>query len=164
MAIRQPGYLEHFDDPFNFPGLSLQRRKFRLERLLADVEVDAEGRVQRGHLRVAFAMTAAAVNPNLFLGWVEDARAADDEDRKFSRDWYGRLTANPKLLAAIEHNVSEVFARAGLSRHQERAVELHLEGKTPTEIGFAFSISRQAAKERIDRALARIVALDEKPD
>ena len=43
MAVQQPAYVEGFDDPFNFPGLSLARRKFRLLRMLAHVEVDAEG-------------------------------------------------------------------------------------------------------------------------
>ena len=105
-------------------------------------------------------MAAGAVNPRLFETWVEKAQAADDDDRKFSRDWYARLAANPHLLAAIEHGSAEVFARAELTDFQIRALELHMEGKSPSEIGFAFGISRQSAKERIDRALARVLALD----
>lgn len=160
MAIRQPAYVEAFDAD-RFPGLSLAWRKFRLTRLMAHVEVDAEGRVIKGQLRVAHAMAASAINPRLFETWAEQAHAADDEDRKFSRDWYERLNANPHLLAALERGPAEVFERAGLSDFQIRAIELHMEGRSPSEIGYAFGITRQSAKERIDRALARILALDD---
>lgn len=162
MAIRhQPAYVEAFDDPFNFPGLSLARRKFRVERLFAHVEVDADGRVTRGQLRVAHAMSAAAVNPSLFDDWVALAHAADDDDRKFSRDVYERLGANPYLLDAMEAGFGEVCARAELTAHQVRTVELFLEGKGPSEIAQALGLkSRQAAQDRISKALERILSID----
>lgn len=138
--------------------------QFKRERVVATGE---EGEVLRGQVTLAEAIVESwcADNPVLFVallhGWIEETRAADDADRKFSRKWEERLSYSPHLAAALEAGIGAVCERAGLTAFQTRAVEMMLSGKTPTEIAFALGLnSRQAAHDRISKALERIMALD----
>lgn len=153
MAIQQLEYVEQWDAS-EFP---LHRQR---------VVATGDGEVLKGHVAVAQAIVESwcADNPVVFValieGWIERARAVDDQDREWHRRWEDRLNYSPHLVAALEKGPGEVFERAGLTAFQVRAVELMLDGKTKTEIGHALGLSRQAATERIDAALEKILALD----
>jgi hypothetical protein len=147
----------------NSIGTDGQSVEFKRERVVAT----GEGEVLRGQVTLAEAIVESwcADNPVLFValiqGWIEQARAADDGDRKFSQKWEERLSYSPHLAAALEAGIGAVCERAGLTAFQTRAVEMMLSGKTPTEIAFALGLnSRQAAHDRISKALERIMALD----
>lgn len=135
------------------------------------VVITGDDIVLEGHEAVASAIVESwcADNPSLVGAlideWIEEAKAADDADREWHRRWGERIAYNPKLAAALEEGGPErgpavVCERAGLTPFQTRAVELMLDGKTKTEIGFALGITRQAAEDRINAALERILALD----
>lgn len=164
MAVSQATYVERWDSA-EFP---FHRERNGLVRYHQRVVVTAEGEVLSGHLAIANAVAESwcSDNPTLFEAlieeWMNDARAADDEARKFSEKWDERLQFNPNLAAALERGLGVVCERAGLTAFQTRAVELFLDGKTPTEIAHALGLnSRQAAQDRISKALERIVGIDE---
>ena len=154
MAIAtEPSYVESFDTA-RFP--------FHRERVVAT----GDGEVLRGHLNVAWAIVEAwcADNPILFVAvierWIEQAKAADDKDQAARRREEDRLGYNQRLAAELERNPARVFARAGLTAHEIRAMELRQDGKSFAEIGFAFGVSKQAIAETVNRAIEKILSLD----
>jgi hypothetical protein len=165
----QPAYVERFDAaefPFHRERNGLVRYHERVVVTMGDDGEPAE--VVSGHVAVANAIVESwcGDNPQLFAalidGWIEEAKAADDADKDWHRRWGERIAYNPKLAAALDKNdgCAAVCERAGLTPFQTRAVELMLDGKTKTEIGFALGITRQAAEDRINKALERIVGMD----
>jgi hypothetical protein len=165
----QPSYVEKFDAaefPFHRERNGLVRYHETVMVIMGEDGEPAE--VISGHRAVASAIVESwcADNPQLFTalidGWIEEARAADDADKDWQRRWGERIAYNPKLAAALDANdgAATVCERAGLTPFQTRAVELMLAGKTKIEIGFALGITRQAAEDRINKALERIVSMD----
>lgn len=131
------------------------------------VVLTVDGDVVRGQVRVADAIVEAALahNPSLIefeiARWITENKAADDKDRVFSRKWDERLSGRPQLADALDKGAQEIYRLAGLTDFQARAVELHLEGNTPSQIALALGLnSRQAAQDRISKALGRLLELN----
>jgi hypothetical protein len=150
-------------DEAEFP---FHRERSGLVRYRQTVVITGDDLVLEGHEAVASAIVESwcADNPSLVGAlideWIEEARAADDADKDWHRRWGERIAYNPRLAAALDRGPAVVCERAGLTPFQTRAVELMLDGRTKTEIGFALGITRQAAEDRINAALERILALD----
>jgi len=168
MAISTPSYVEPWDAaefPFHLERSGLVRYHQR-------VVITSDDIVLEGHEAVASAIVESwcADNPGLVSAlideWIEKAAVADRSDKDWMRRWEDRLNYNPQLAAALQRKdwQAEVFKRAELTPFQQRAVELMLDGKTNTEIGVRFGISRQSAQDRIDAALEKILALDRESD
>ncbi len=167
MAARnQPAYVESWDaDAFPF-----HRERSGLVKYHQGVEITGEGDVLKGHIAVASAIVESwcSENPELFEAlideWLNEAQSADDSDKKARQREDARLAGHPHLAAALERNAAEVFRRAELTPHQIRALELRLDGKSFMEIGFAFGVAKETAREHVERSLTKILALDAAPD
>jgi hypothetical protein len=185
MAANQPAYVEAWDLD-NFPDLdprevankpAFLREPVDLEPgLVLDRGEMVEGWiVTRGFERVAHALWESTENPLLLYssveGWISEGKATA---RQKQRDWrQGRekeIAAHPDIAAALEESPEKLYDRADLTIGQRSAMRLFCqtdnEGrfKGYALIAKALGIEKDSARDRVEAAIDKILAIGTEPD
>jgi len=138
-----------------------------LVRYHQKVVLTADDEVLSGHEAVASAIAESwcSDNPELFQRlietWIQDAAVEAESDSRAQREEQKVIADHPQLAEALSRNPYKVFKRAQLTDREVRVVELRFDRQQSLiEIGQAFSVSKEMARQLLDKAIDKILALD----